>query len=96
MFSNKNQPKTLNKFYCETCDYSTSRKCDYNSHLMTLKHKNAMIFSLSQPETLTKYYCETCDYGTCKTSNYNDHLLSKKHKKLNKPQLKNLNMKYQY
>ena len=41
MFSNKNQPETLIKFYCENCDYSTCRKCDFNSHLMTLKHKNA-------------------------------------------------------
>ena len=95
MFSNKNQPETLIKFYCENCDYSTCRKCDFNSHLMTLKHKNAIILSLSQPETLTKFYCEKCDYGTCKTSNYNDHLLSKKHKNLNKPQLINLNSKYQ-
>ena len=95
MFSNKNQPETLKNFYCEICDYSTSRKCDFNSHLITLKHKNAINSSLSQPKTLTKFYCENCDYKTCKISNYNEHLLTKKHKKLEKPQLKTLHSKYQ-
>ena len=26
------------KFYCEYCDYSTSRKCHYNDHLSSLRH----------------------------------------------------------
>jgi hypothetical protein len=26
-------------FYCETCDYKTSRKSQYDRHLLTLKHK---------------------------------------------------------
>ena len=94
IFENKNQPETLNNFYCEKCDYSTCRKSDFNSHLATLKHKNAIISSLSQPETLNKYYCEKCDYNTCKISNYNEHLLTKKHKNIKKPQPETLNSKY--
>jgi hypothetical protein len=39
----KNQPKTSDnlafKFYCKCCDYSTSKKCNYDSHKLTAKHK---------------------------------------------------------
>ena len=31
--------KVAPKFYCSTCDYSTSRKCNWNKHIMTRKHK---------------------------------------------------------
>ena len=27
------------KFTCKICNYNTSKKTDYNKHLMTLKHK---------------------------------------------------------
>ena len=33
-------PKNPCIFYCETCDFTTSNKKDYNRHLMTRKHKN--------------------------------------------------------
>ena len=41
----KNQPKishTQNcKFYCEYCDYNTSKKCNYDAHILSAKHKKA-------------------------------------------------------
>jgi hypothetical protein len=33
-------PKSSENFYCELCDYSTSRKSQYDRHLSTDKHKN--------------------------------------------------------
>ena len=35
----KKVPKGSVKFYCEKCDYSTSRKSQYERHLSTQKHK---------------------------------------------------------
>ena len=32
-------PKVASKFYCECCDYNTSKKSDYDKHLSTDKHK---------------------------------------------------------
>ena len=34
-------PKISTNFYCELCDYTTSKKTDYEKHLQTLKHKNS-------------------------------------------------------
>ena len=35
-------PKSSDHFYCESCDYTTSRKSQYDRHITTLKHqKNA-------------------------------------------------------
>ena len=35
----KLRQKSLNKYTCESCYYSTSRKSDYKKHLSTHKHK---------------------------------------------------------
>ena len=35
-------PKIPKNFFCEVCDYSTSNKKDYDKHLLTSKHQNAM------------------------------------------------------
>ena len=34
------EPKSSEKFYCEICDYKSSRKSQYVRHVLTLKHKN--------------------------------------------------------
>jgi hypothetical protein len=39
---NKNSPKTRQKFYCNLCDYSCSKKSDYVKHLQTIKHLDKM------------------------------------------------------
>ena len=38
--NNEESPKSLPNFCCELCDYSTSRKDQYERHLSTSKHKN--------------------------------------------------------
>jgi hypothetical protein len=35
---NKNKLKTSSKFYCKFCDYTTSKKSNYDSHISTAKH----------------------------------------------------------
>jgi len=35
----KNSPKISDKFFCEICDYSTSKQNDYSKHLSRPKHK---------------------------------------------------------
>jgi hypothetical protein len=32
-------PKTAQKFLCISCDFETSKQCNYVSHILTLKHK---------------------------------------------------------
>ena len=32
-------PKNQNKFYCKLCNYSSSRKSQYDRHMSTEKHK---------------------------------------------------------
>tara|TARA_B100000965_G_C19504848_1_gene719139 strand:- start:96 stop:533 length:438 start_codon:yes stop_codon:yes gene_type:complete len=34
--------KNDKKYVCEVCDFSTFKKADYNRHILTLKHKNAI------------------------------------------------------
>jgi len=36
---NKSQAKTGYKFYCNVCDYGTSKKSGYDAHMFTAKHK---------------------------------------------------------
>jgi hypothetical protein len=38
----KKVAKVANNFYCEYCDYSTSKSSDYDKHLLTSKHKNGI------------------------------------------------------
>ena len=64
MFSNKNQQNPATKFLCKICDYSTSRKSNFDDHLLTAKHKMAMVgndFGNDfQQNPATKYTCQYC------------------------------------
>jgi hypothetical protein len=35
----KIQPKNQPKFYCKICDYGTCKKTNYNTHIISIKHK---------------------------------------------------------
>ena len=39
MSTNKKVPKKFEKYSCESCDYITVRKSQYERHLLTRKHK---------------------------------------------------------
>jgi len=53
------------KFYCETCDYGTCRKSNYDEHLLTAKHKKSTFSNLCQPNfqqiQQSKFTCENCN-----------------------------------
>jgi len=63
MVSNDFKPKLSFKFYCEYCDYGTSKKSNIDNHKNSLKHKKSMIFKLNSNEKQKlsfKYTCEKC------------------------------------
>ena len=35
--------KVCSVFYCKNCDYSTSKKSNYDKHILTAKHKTATL-----------------------------------------------------
>jgi hypothetical protein len=68
IFSKDFQPKSSSKFYCNYCDYNTSKKSNYEEHLLTLKHKKSMIgndnssnSSHLKPNIEIKYFCNNCN-----------------------------------
>jgi len=53
------------KFYCESCDYGTCRKSNYDEHLLSAKHKKSTFSNLCQPNfqqiQQSKFTCENCN-----------------------------------
>jgi len=93
-----NNQKTLNRYYCETCDYSTSKTADFNKHLLTAKHKNAtnnatlaMLGNEKESKKSPNHNCSQCNFTTSIKSNYDKHLLSEKHKKNINGELREVN-----
>jgi Zinc-finger of C2H2 type len=61
---NKKLAKTSNDFYCEICDYFTSRKSSYLLHLQTQKHN-----SVSMETDGNKKLAKTCKKNNCDVCN---------------------------
>ena len=51
-------PKSSEKFYCEKCDYTASRKSQYQRHLLTAKHKNQQISTNLVPKSSAGFTCK--------------------------------------
>ncbi len=76
----KNQQKSANLYFCETCDYTTSRKSNYEKHLLSRKHLMEINGNGHlDDKNFTKYHCSLCDYFTSRKSNFTQHLSSRKH-----------------
>ena len=77
--------KTSKKFFCEICDYTTSRKSNYDRHLESTKHLEKMGDRPQKWQNLTKKnvfkICELCDYKASKKYNWDKHIQTIKHKK---------------
>ena len=77
--------KTSKKFYCEKCDYITSRKSNYDRHLESIKHLEKNEKSGKKWQKMTKKsvfkICEYCDYTASKKYNWEKHIQTIKHKK---------------
>ena len=61
MISNKNLLKNCHKYYCEKCDYGTSKKSSYNDHILTSKHKKSTFSNEKLPKTCSELICENCE-----------------------------------
>jgi len=65
MVSNIFKPKLSFKFYCEYCDYGTSKKSNIENHKTSMKHIKSMVSKLNsndiKPKLSSKYTCEVCN-----------------------------------
>jgi len=79
MFSNdKVGESSCKKYSCEDCDYTTSKKFNYDKHILTSKHKQAILsnhLSTKVAKSSTKKYKCECGKG------YNDNSGLWRHKK---------------
>jgi hypothetical protein len=67
------------KFYCESCDYGSNKKINFEKHLLTKKHNAQKCSKKVEKSNQYKFYCESCDYNTNKKTDFEKHLLTKKH-----------------
>ena len=66
-------------FNCENCNYKCSKKCDFNKHTMTAKHKKSV--SRAENERNSEInICIKCNYECGNKSDYVRHILTAKHK----------------
>jgi hypothetical protein len=75
----KKQPKKAETFYCEKCNFVTSKKGNWNAHLSTRKHQMTTDDNKKKP----KHICDICDKELA------DRVSLWKHKKTCKEVLKN-------
>jgi hypothetical protein len=60
MFVNENQQKISNQYHCDVCDYTTSRKSNYNDHLLSRKHQKSIFVNKIQQKSATPFCCMLC------------------------------------
>ena len=58
--------KLCSKFYCEKCDYGTSKKSSYDNHILSAKHTKTTDNNENMPKQAKCYLCEKCN------AKYND------------------------
>jgi hypothetical protein len=68
--------KNSNFFECIICHFNTCKKCDFNRHLKTLKHKTSEILINNTQERTTKIFA--CECG--KVYKHNQSLYNHKKK----------------
>ena len=71
------------EFICECCDYYTSKKGNYDRHILTRKHNyRTLLNKKGAKKNNQKFYCEICDYSTSKDGNFDRHVLSPQQKRV--------------
>ena len=53
-------PKNAEVFYCESCNFTCSKKSNFSSHLMTSKHKKATESTDNNAKNAEAHCCENC------------------------------------
>ena len=61
MFSNNSLSKICQQFYCEKCDYATSKKSSYIDHLNSKKHNKSIISNEILPIFCHTFICTNCN-----------------------------------
>jgi len=80
ILSNQKTPKKTPKYFCNSCDFKSCNKKDFNRHIETIKHKsiNCQGFSMKIPQKTPKNpTLFTCNCG----KEYNDYSGLWRHKK---------------
>ena len=57
----KSRKKSQSFFVCKLCDYSSSKKYDYNKHILTLKHKMVQNGTKEGTQKSQLHKCPDCD-----------------------------------
>jgi hypothetical protein len=73
--------KISKTFKCDICDVITSRKQDYDAHLLTAKHKRKCLEMekyLTIPSS-NGFHCNECNFTTLKKSIFDKHQITIKH-----------------
>ena len=60
MFSNTFKPELSFTYYCEKCDYGTSKKSNINNHYMSAKHQKSMIVNEKKAKLSPSFICQIC------------------------------------
>jgi hypothetical protein len=84
---NQNMQKICTQYYCDVCDYGTSRKSSYDAHILSTKHEKRIKGNVLEPYgnqnmqkiCKFKYACENCN----KNFNYRSGLWKHKKKCIN-------------
>ncbi len=70
----------LYKYHCKSCDYNTSKKCNWNEHILTEKHKRLDLLANKKIQPIS-YDCELCDVKCSHLSIFNRHKTTARHLK---------------
>ena len=54
-------PKNADFFSCEKCDFSCSKKSNWEKHLLTRKHKIRTNSNEKMPKNAASYMCSFCN-----------------------------------
>jgi hypothetical protein len=78
----KSFSKVASKFFCDICNYNTSKKSSYDKHLLTSKHTKLTF--VNNVETKSCYDCDNSNKFFCKNCNkeYKSRVGLWKHKKI--------------
>lgn len=82
----ENQPK----FYCQYCDYGTSKKSSYNNHCKSIKHIKATDGNIKYAKLCSAFSCDNCGKSFNDRSGLWRHKKKCYQKKINKSDKKEL------
>ena len=86
---NKKMQENAEIHECKQCNFVSSKKSNYNIHLLTQKHSRITMDNKKMPENAEMYECKHCNFVSSNKINYNVHLLTPKHSRITMDNKKN-------